>query len=92
MACNLTYARTASHDRAYFADPMKLLGGVIEPPNFNLRNDVMVRKHVHAAVMTVFYAAARGTTMDEPARLEIRSALDTCFPPADPRLLVSRYR
>jgi Helicase conserved C-terminal domain len=24
MACNLTYARTASHDRAYFADPMKL--------------------------------------------------------------------
>jgi ATP-dependent helicase YprA (DUF1998 family) len=80
MACNLTYARTASHDRAYFADPMKLLGGVIEPPNFNLRNDVMVRKHVHAAVMTVFYAAARGTAMDETARLEIRRALDTCFP------------
>jgi hypothetical protein len=51
-----------------------------QPPNFNLRNDVMVRKHVHAAVMTVFYAAARGTAMDEPARLEIRRALDTCFP------------
>lgn len=80
MACNLTYARTASHDRAYFADPMKLLGGIIEPPNFNLRNEVMVRKHVHAAVLTVLYSAARTGVLEESARVEIRRALDVCLP------------
>jgi len=31
MAVNVTYARTASHDRAYFADPMRMLAGLIEP-------------------------------------------------------------
>ena len=50
MAVILTYARAHSHDRPYFNDPLKLLSGVIGPPTFNLRNDVMVRKHVHAVV------------------------------------------
>ena len=52
MAAILTYARAHSHDRPYFNDPLKLLSGEIAPPSFNLRNDVMVRKHVHAIVLT----------------------------------------
>ena len=37
MAVDLTYCRPASHDRAYFAEPTKLLAGRIDPPAFNLR-------------------------------------------------------
>ena len=52
MAVNLTYARTNSHDLAYFAEPLKMLQGRVEPPRFNLRNELMVAKHVHATVLT----------------------------------------
>ena len=48
MALDLTYCRPASHDRAYFAEPLKMLEGLVQPPSFNLRNPVMVQKHVHA--------------------------------------------
>ncbi|MGV2335348.1 MAG UNVERIFIED_CONTAM: hypothetical protein LVR18_14945 [Planctomycetaceae bacterium] len=37
MAVNITYCRGASHDRAYFNDPPKLLAGRVDPPAFNLR-------------------------------------------------------
>jgi len=43
MAVNITYARPVTHDRTYFAEPLKLLHGSIEPPRFNLRNDVMAQ-------------------------------------------------
>ena len=32
MAVDLTYCRPVSHDRAYFAEPLKLLDGRIDPP------------------------------------------------------------
>ncbi len=81
MAVNLTYARQASHDRAYFSDPLKLLQGVVYPPRFNLRNPLMVRKHVHAAILTVLNQLARGheeLTLGD--REEIKVALEQCFP------------
>ncbi len=82
MATNLTYARPASHDRAYFVDPLKLLEGLILPPSFNLRNAVMVRKHVHAAVLTVLHQLGRrGSTLGGVDRREIRAMLERCFPP-----------
>src|SRR5262249_22219444 len=59
MAVNITYARNVSHDRAYFAQPERLLGGRIEPPRFNLRNESMVRKHVHATVLTHLHRLKR---------------------------------
>ncbi len=31
MAVNLTYCRPVSHDRAYFAEPLKLLAGRLAP-------------------------------------------------------------
>ncbi len=40
MAVDFTYCRPVSHDRAYFAEPEKLLSGRVDPPAFNLRNDV----------------------------------------------------
>lgn len=81
MAVNLTYARDASHDRAYFAEPMKMLSGRIDPPSFNLRNDLMVDKHVHAAVLTCLHQLTREAAGLPPAvREALKAALGTMLP------------
>lgn len=81
MAVNLTYARQASHDRAYFSDPLKLLQGVVYPPRFNLRNPLMVRKHVHAAIITTLNQLTRDhQSLTIGDREEIKMALAQCFP------------
>jgi hypothetical protein len=59
MAAILTYARPSSHDRAYFADPRLMLDGIVEPPRFNLRNELMIAQHVHAAVLTRLHQLTR---------------------------------
>ncbi len=82
MAVNLTYARQASHDRAYFVDPLKLLQGLIQPPRFNLQNELMIRKHVHAASLTILYRLTReGSELPSEDRTELIDALRHCFPP-----------
>jgi len=81
MAVNMTYARPASHDRAYFVDPMKMLNGKILPPSFNLRNGVMIQKHVHATVLTALYGLAKsGSSLPESEKTELTASLDHCFP------------
>lgn len=90
MAVNLTYARQASHDRAYFNEPLKLLGGTIAPPRFNLRNALMVKKHVHATVLTVLHQLMRSPDVSKPEREEIKQILDRCFPPQVKQYLFSR--
>jgi len=50
-----SYARTLPHDTHFFSNPASLLTGNIKPPKFNLRNQVMVRKHVHSIVLSVLY-------------------------------------
>ncbi len=81
MAVNLTYARPASHDRAYFPDPLKMLAGRVEPPRFNLRNELMVAKHVHATVLTRLHQLARPASgRTEAERTAITTALATAFP------------
>ena len=60
MAVDFTYCRDVSHDRAYFAAPEKLLGGGIDAPTFNLSNALMVRRHIHATVLTRLHQEARG--------------------------------
>ena len=80
MAINLTYCRPVSHDRAYFAEPPKLLGGRIDPPAFNLRNEVMVAKHVHATVIASLHQYGRDPQRSEAERQNIRGVLDNCLP------------
>jgi ATP-dependent helicase YprA (DUF1998 family) len=81
MAVNLTYARAHSHDRPYFNDPLKLLSGVIGPPTFNLRNDVMVRKHVHAVVLTWLHRLTRANSeISASDQTEISETLSLCLP------------
>ena len=81
MAVNVTYARTASHDRVYFSTPLRMLEGKIEPPSFNLRNELMVKKHVHAAVLSRLQQLMHSTYgLSEGDRDEIRTMLATVFP------------
>jgi hypothetical protein len=79
MAVDITYAQATGFDQAYFRDPLKLLGGTVEPPRFNLKNEVMVRKHVHATILTTLLGIARAADVDEKARIE--GILGRCFPP-----------
>lgn len=81
MAVNLTYARTHSHDRPYFDDPLKLLEGEIAPPSFNLRNEVMVRKHVHAVVLTQLHRLSRpDSSLTADDQTELADVLRAVFP------------
>ncbi|MES2438547.1 MAG: DEAD/DEAH box helicase [Verrucomicrobiota bacterium] len=82
MAVNLTYARPASHDRAFFDAPEKLLNGVVLPPRFNLSNPVLVAHHSHAALLTALYSMAQtgnyGVTAEQQE--EIQDVLKQTFP------------
>ncbi len=80
MAVDLTYCRPVSHDRAYFAEPLKLLAGRVDPPAFNLRNDLMVAKHVHATVITRLHQYMRDPARAAADRLSIDATLKACLP------------
>ena len=80
MAVDVTYCRPVSHDRAYFADPPKLLAGRVDPPAFNLRNELMVAKHVHATVVTRLHQFTRDPARTPEERQAIDVVLKTCLP------------
>lgn len=81
MAVNLTYAGAKSHDRAFFEDPLKLLEGDIDPPRFNLKNELMIRKHVHATVLSALFQLARPkSALPEGDRKEIETTIAGVFP------------
>lgn len=81
MAVNLTYARSRVHDQSYFEHPDRLLEGRVDAPKFNLRNDELVRKHVHSAMLAHLrqLSLPKGGLADH-ARQEIREALNEAFP------------
>jgi len=81
MAVDLTYARPTTHDRFYFNDPQKMLAGRVDPPRFNLRNPLMVARHVNAAVLTRLRQLARpGSSLSQGDRTELIEALAITFP------------
>ena len=80
MAVDITYCRPLSHDRAYFTDPPKLLTGRIDPPAFNLRNELMIAKHVHATVIADLHRYGRDPGRTEAERHEIQGILGRCLP------------
>lgn len=80
MAVNLTYCRAASHDRAYFHDPLKLLNGTIVPPSFNLRNTVMLEKHIHATVLTALQQLTKYSHLSLTQQTDIKETISLCFP------------
>ena len=81
LAVNIAYARDVDHDRAYFAEPLKLLEGLVEPPRFNMRNELMIAKHVHAAVLTKLHQlTATSSHVSPDERVKLADALRAAFP------------
>lgn len=78
MAVDITYAQATGFDQSYFREPLKLLGGLVEPPRFNLKNEVMLRKHVHATVLTALHGLGRRSP--EGLRAKVEEVLARCFP------------
>jgi len=78
MAVDITYAQATGFDQSYFREPLKLLGGLVEPPRFNLKNEVMLRKHVHATVLTALHGLGRRSP--EGLRVRVEEVLARCFP------------
>ena len=80
MAVNIIYCRPLSHDRAYFHDPLKLLAGRVDPPAFNLRNEPMVARHVHATAITRLHQYTLDRTRTAAERQTIDTVLKSCLP------------
>jgi len=81
MAVTITYCRPASHDRAYYADPLKMLTGRVDPPAFNLHNDLMVSKHVNASIITRLYQLCRNdSSLSVEEKNKIMRTMETMFP------------
>jgi hypothetical protein len=77
MAVVVTYCRRSPHDRYFFDDPLRLLGGTIEAPTFNLRNPLMVAKHVRSAILSELLLRSR---MPGEAGEKIKQIVKALFP------------
>lgn len=81
MAVNLTYVRSAPHDQAVFREPLRLLGGAVTPPRFNLRNPELVRKHAHATTLTVLHRLSRQAgRLSSAEQAALSEVMNICFP------------
>ena len=67
-----SYCRGSAHDRYFFDDPRSMIAGEIRVPAFSMRNEPLIRKHAHSALLT----ALRELTCSED-----KEALDYAFPP-----------
>jgi ATP-dependent helicase YprA (DUF1998 family) len=84
MAVIYTYCRRSKHDTYFFEDPTRMLGGRIETPRFNLHNEIMVRKHIHAAVLSEMLRIIRQEGKDPHFSTfdveELQAAREQAFP------------
>lgn len=74
IAVVFTHCRGDSHGRYFFQQPQAMIAGEIRVPAFSMRNEPLIRKHVHSAILT----ALRGLAATEADR----KALDDAFPTA----------
>jgi len=51
----LTFAQLRSHDLTYFKEPEKMVEGRIKPPVVEIRNEKIVRRHLHSIVLAWFF-------------------------------------
>lgn len=52
----LTFAKLSSHDLAFFKEPKRMIGGTILPPLFKVDNDKIVRRHIYAVALSMYFA------------------------------------
>ena len=47
-----SYCRDVQHDQYFYRDPPEMISGQVRIPGFSMRNEPLIRKHVHSAVVT----------------------------------------
>lgn len=52
----LTFAKLSSHDLSFFKEPERMINGVILPPLFKIDNEKIVRRHIYAVALSMFFA------------------------------------
>ncbi|MBU0507444.1 DEAD/DEAH box helicase [bacterium] len=77
MAVITTYCRRANHDRFFFEDPLRLLSGSITAPAFNLRNPLMLEKHIRANILSELLLLSKEST---DLGRQIQSVVTLLFP------------
>lgn len=50
----LTFARLSSHDFTFFDSPKEMINGMIYPPNFNLDNEKILKRHIYAVALSLY--------------------------------------
>ncbi len=53
IAAVFAYAGGSQHDRYFFTTPPEMISGAVRVPAFSMRNEPLIRKHVHSATLTV---------------------------------------
>jgi hypothetical protein len=84
MAVIYTYCTSSVHDEYFYKDPIRILSGIINPPRFNLKNPVMIRKHVHSALLSKLVSLSKTTPTKEISdteQEELTTTLSLAFPP-----------
>lgn len=61
-----TYASKVSpHDKHYFADPVKMVSGIVQAPRIDLTNEELIRSHINASVLSFLNAEEFKPSLDE---------------------------
>jgi ATP-dependent helicase YprA (DUF1998 family)/rubrerythrin len=50
----LTFARLSSHDFTFFNYPEEMINGRINPPNFTLENEKILKRHIYAVAISLY--------------------------------------
>ena len=59
VAFVLTYAQRRSHDLTHFKQPEKMVSGRIQAPQIEVRNEKIVRRHMHSVFLAAFFRWAK---------------------------------
>lgn len=52
----LTFAKLSSHDLSFFKEPEKMISGTILPPLFKVDNEKIVRRHIYAITLSMYFS------------------------------------
>ena len=52
----LTFAKLSSHDLSFFKEPKKMINGSIMPPLFKVDNEKIVKRHIYAIALSMFFS------------------------------------
>lgn len=52
----LTFAKLSSHDLSFFKEPEKMINGIILPPLFKVDNEKIVKRHIYAVALSMYFS------------------------------------